>query len=315
MFTISVVIPTYNRQEELKNCIQSIVSQSIKPKELIIIDDGDLQTIPLEKECTQEGIECIYFKKDEPGLTESRNKGVALASGDIIQFFDDDVILRDDFFKEILEVYERDGNHSVGGVGGVIENRKHLTLPRRFRRLLDIVFLMSGFREGRVLPSGFCTDYGTTEFQIKTVEEVDFFSGCVMSFRKGVFDDFSFTGGYRDYGFGEDKDFSYQVSKKYKLLITPKAGLLHLESPKMRPDKEMYGRKFVLGRYLFLRDHVKKSRRNEVLFFYSLAGYLFVRSLYFVIRPTQSEFSHVKGILMAIKEILKESFFNVRIKR
>lgn len=60
---VSVIIPTYNRPAELTNCIQSILTQSEKPDEVIIIDDGALPAPPLQKECTERGIYYLYIKK------------------------------------------------------------------------------------------------------------------------------------------------------------------------------------------------------------------------------------------------------------
>ena len=219
MLKTSIIIPTYNRSSELRNCVESILKQTVKPSELIVVDDGDLSGLPFEKECKDAGIRFIYFKKDKPGLTESRNEGVRLASGCIIFSLDDDVVLFPDYVEEILNVYQDDTDGIGGGVGGMIVNTKPITLSHRLRRIFDVFFLASGFGEGKVLPSGFCTSFGTTGFPIKSKKEVDFLPGCAMSFRKDIFKEFYFTEGLRDYGFGEDKYFSYAVSKKYSLFI------------------------------------------------------------------------------------------------
>ena len=99
-FKTSVIIPTYNRPEDLKNCIRSILNQSVKPDEVIVIDDGNLPEFPLLKECKDTGIHCIFHKKNIPGLTASRNAGVKLSTGDIIFFLDDDVELLSGYIKK-----------------------------------------------------------------------------------------------------------------------------------------------------------------------------------------------------------------------
>ncbi len=305
MFKASVIIPTYNRPLELRECIQSILEQVVKPHELIVVDDGNLSTLPFENECKNAGIDYIYYRKDTPGLTESRNAGIRLAKGDIIFFLDDDVVLFPNFIEEIIKVYKADNKAEVGGVGGAIANNKPLKLRHRIRRIIDVFFLVSGLHEGKVLLSGFFTGFGMTGSPIKKIKEVDFLSGGVSSFRKEVFQTFHFTDKYRNYGFGEDKDFSFQVSKKYKLFFNPNAKLLHLEAPKMRPDKKLTGRKFVIGRYLFFKDHVKKAWWSWIFFYYALFGYILVRIIILIVSLDKNEISRLRGIFGAMRDILK----------
>ncbi len=306
----SVIIPTFNRPVELKNCIQSILEQTVRPFELIIIDDGNLQDLPLKKECKDAGIQYRYLKKNKPGLTASRNAGVKLAQGDIIFFLDDDVVLFPDYIQEMLNTY--DEKRIIGGVGGLIANQKPSKFIHPVRRLLDVALLISSFSEGKVLPSGFCINFGETGLPIKRVKEVDFLSGGVSSYRKEIFEEFSFdTEKYLGYGLGEDMDFSYQVSKKYKLMLNPKVRLFHLKSSKMRLDKKEEGRQFIINRYLFFTRHVKKSWWSWLFFFYAIFGYVLIRIISFIILPKTKKIGRIKGYFSAFGDILKG---NIRIQ-
>ena len=312
MFKASVIIPTYNRPLELKNCIKSILEQTVKPYELIVVDDGNLSELPVKKECQEKGIHYIYLKKDKPGLTESRNKGIGLASGDIIFFFDDDVVLFPDYISEILSIYQNDKDGIVGGVGGEVVNRKPLKIRTCLRRLFDIFFLVTGFNEGKVLPSGFCVNYGDTEFPIKRIKKVDFLSGGVCSFRKEVFKEFLFnTEKYLGYGLGEDIEFSYRVSKKYTLIFNPKARLLHLDSPKMSIDDMREGRMYMMNRYIFFSEYVKKGWWSWLFFYYALFGYVSIRIISLIILPRREKAGELKGYFLAFGDILKG---NIRVE-
>ena len=306
MFKASVIIPTYNRPLELKNCIKSILEQTVKPYELIVVDDGNLSELPVKKECQEKEIHYIYFKKDKPGLTESRNKGIGLASGDIIFFFDDDVVLFPDYISEILSIYQKDKDGIVGGVGGEVVNRKPLKIRTCLRRLFDIFFLVTGFNEGKVLPSGFCVNYGDTEFTIKKIKKVDFLSGGVCSFRKEVFKEFLFNSEkYLGYGLGEDIEFSYRVSKKYTLIFNPKARLLHLDSPKMSIDDMREGRMYMMNRYIFFSEYVKKGWWSWLFFYYALFGYISIRIISLITLPRREKAGELKGYFLAFGDILK----------
>jgi len=302
---VSVIIPTYNRPAELTNCIQSILTQSEKPDEVIIIDDGALPAPPLQKECTERGIYYLYIKKEKPGLAESRNVGAKVAQGDIIFYFDDDVILSSEYIEEVLKVYEEDQEKSFGGVEGVMSNITPLSAFQHFRKISHMIFLTVGLKEGKVLPSGFVTDFGTQGVPLEKVQEVDFFHGYAMSFRKKIFQEFSFDEKkYQRYGLGEDQDFSYRVSKKYKLIVTPRARVWHLESEKMRPDQERIGMNLMIHRFLFFRDQVKKGWWSWVLFWYALIGFVLLRVILIPLSLDKRKLRRAKGILKGIKNIL-----------
>jgi glucosyl-dolichyl phosphate glucuronosyltransferase len=308
MLTSSIIIPTYNRPKELENCITSLLEQTTRPYELIIIDDGQLSEPPLEKECRDNGIKYVYHRKDTPGLTKSRNLGVQLASGNIIFFFDDDTIMEPDYIKNIMEVYSSDPGRHIGGVSGIITNTKPLTSKQRIKRIIQLMFLMSGFREGRVLPSGFTTNFDAKGTLLKEKREVDFLPGCAMSFRSEIFREISFDGErYLNYGLGEDKDFSYQVSKKYKLVINPDAKLMHMESPKMRVDEFRESRMFLLDRHLFFTRHVKKGWWTWIFFFYAIFGYIMMSFFSFLISPGRDATAKLRGIFSAAKDIISNN--------
>lgn len=89
---VSVIVTTYNRKEYLEEAVKSIMNQSYKNIEIIVVDDGsDLNYAGAI--CNQYPI-CKYFYKENGGLSSARNYGVKLAKGDYIAFLDDD-----DFWK------------------------------------------------------------------------------------------------------------------------------------------------------------------------------------------------------------------------
>ena len=305
MYRASVIIPTYNRPQELTDCIASLLAQTELPFEIIVVDDGELPAVPLEAECLRAGIACRYHKKSSPGLTESRNAGIAMAEGDILFFLDDDVVLRPDYLEAILQVYRDHEGERIGGVGGLIENTPPLRRRDYLKRGVELLFLAYGFREGKVLPSGFCVQFGETPFPIRQVKQVDFLMGGVCSLPRWIFDEFTFTDRSRRFGLGEDKDFTLQVSAKYPLYVTPKAQLLHLEAPAMRPDKRRWGRLFLVGTFLLFKNHVCKHPWQWLFFWYATFGYVLARMLALVVFPNRGKREQLLGTLDAIRAIAK----------
>jgi len=300
---ISIIIPTYKREGELNNALRSILIQTRLPQEVIIVDDGDMGGFPLQQLFEDSGIRTLYHRKKAPGLPESRNSGVQLSTGEVILFIDDDVILFPTYVEEIVKVFESDETGEIGGVGGSEANLiKPMTLRNRLRRLRDIIFLMGGFKEGRVLPSGYCTEYGSTGNPIMKYTEVDFLVGATSAYRMAVCQDYQFTENYRE--LGEDKDFSYRVSRKYRLLINPNALLYHFESPLSRGNRRHRGRRGILGRYIFFRKYLFKSRYQWLFFYYALSGHIASRSLVALVSSDSGDREQLWGMLGATRDIV-----------
>ncbi len=104
----SVIITTFNDAEYLKRLIPSVINQSLKPKEIIIIDDGsyndDSEKI-VNSFYSHTKIPIVFKKKKNGGPSSARNVGIKLAKGDFILFVDaDDELLKDsiEWRQEIL---------------------------------------------------------------------------------------------------------------------------------------------------------------------------------------------------------------------
>jgi len=101
---ISVIIPTYNRKKYIKRAMDSVIRQSYKPFEIIVIDDGSTDgTYELIKQ-SYSSSEISLEKQINNGVSSARNKGVKLANGDWIAFLDSD----DEWFENKLELQVRE---------------------------------------------------------------------------------------------------------------------------------------------------------------------------------------------------------------
>ncbi len=303
--TTTIVIPTYNRPKELGDCIRSLLEQSVLPTEILVVDDGDLQSFPSQTVCESAGIVCKMLKKDTPGLTASRNLAIDQAQGEIVFFLDDDVVLFPDYIERILDVFDLDTQSEVGGVGGWIANHKPLKISHKLRYIFDLIFLNKGLREGRILPSGCATDFGTTPFPPREIIPVDFLLGGVAAYRSKIFKQHRFSESYKGYGLGEDKDFSYRVAQDTRLMLDPQAQLDHFESPRMRYDKYRHGRAKVLYRHRFFNDHLPKNIFNQLCFSWAQLGYLLARTLIALLSFDREEYRRVAGIVGALRDIMR----------
>ena len=103
---LSFVIPTYNRKQELKNCLDSILKQKIKNSEIIVVDDNSSDGT---YEFVKKNYPKIKIYKNEKNMFSaySRNLGFEQSKGDKILFIDSDVTLRKNAVKNLLK-YDED---------------------------------------------------------------------------------------------------------------------------------------------------------------------------------------------------------------
>lgn len=100
MFTYSVVIPVYNAERYIAECLNSLVSQKAK-LEIIVVDDGSTDNsgkICDEFASRYNYIKVIHIENSGPG--NARNVGAAMASGDFLMFVDADDYISEDFFEK-----------------------------------------------------------------------------------------------------------------------------------------------------------------------------------------------------------------------
>lgn len=105
---ISIIIPVYNVKFYLKECLNSIINQSYKNLEIILVDDGS--TDGSEKICDEYAAKdkrIVVIHKENGGVSDARNKGLDICTGDYISFVDSDDWLELDAYERILNVAKK----------------------------------------------------------------------------------------------------------------------------------------------------------------------------------------------------------------
>ena len=103
----SVVIPLFNKENYIEDTINSILSQTYKGYEIIIVNDGSTdQSLSIAKSLLHKfKLKTIISQKNK-GLSAARNLGISLAKGDIVAFLDADDIWDSDFLETIAMLYQ-----------------------------------------------------------------------------------------------------------------------------------------------------------------------------------------------------------------
>ncbi|WP_437185428.1 glycosyltransferase [Planctomicrobium sp. SH668] len=88
---VSVIIPTYNREKHLPECLESVLMQTYTKLEAIVIDDGSTDATPtFMADQTRRDKRVRYIRKLNGGVSSARNQGIRSANGDLIAFLDSD---------------------------------------------------------------------------------------------------------------------------------------------------------------------------------------------------------------------------------
>lgn len=105
---VSVIIPVYNVDRYLRQCLDSVLNQSLKDIEVIVINDGSTdRSLSIIMEYEQRFEQFIFINQMNKGLSASRNIGLRLASGEYVYFLDSDDYLASDalevFYQEATQ--------------------------------------------------------------------------------------------------------------------------------------------------------------------------------------------------------------------
>ncbi len=122
---LSVIIPAYNAQETIKNCIDSIRCSA--PYEIIVVDDGskdDTGKVCDELSAADEKVKVIHVKNG--GVSRARNIGLENTCGDYISFVDADDTVAEDYFDALLKAAE-ETKASLAIMNGKVESSENIS--------------------------------------------------------------------------------------------------------------------------------------------------------------------------------------------
>jgi glycosyltransferase involved in cell wall biosynthesis len=118
----SVIIPVYNRPDEIKELLESlVVSDYITPYEVVIVEDGSTITCCNEIEKYKDKLNISYFFKENSGPGDSRNFGMKKAKGNYFIIFDSDCIIPKQYLSEVEKELERSYVDCYGGSDAALD--------------------------------------------------------------------------------------------------------------------------------------------------------------------------------------------------
>lgn len=301
MTTISVIVPTHNRPESLARTVRALLAQKRLPEEIIIVNDWT-EKIPAElgKAITSAGVAFEYCElhTDRPSASASRNRGMELASGQILVMIDDDVIPPACCLSDLVAMYDAAARDTVAAIGA-----RPVPPPpenRLGRNLWNFLAAMLG--ETRWAPRACAARYVALPPSLRAeLTPGKPMSGCLMSLRREVaaeyqFDDEFFCG----YVLGEDRDLSFRIAVDRPVFLAEGLTVLHDPHPGGRPDRLRMGRMLVSSTLHTARRCGDRGAGAFALLGYEFAGTFLLHTVWGVARWRKGNLLYAAGIALEV---------------
>lgn len=208
---LSLIIPVYNRPDEVEELLRSLEGQSDPDFEIILVEDGSTDTC---KDCIEHFHfpRLHYFYKENSGPGPSRNYGMIRAEGDFFVILDSDCVLPPGYVAAVKAGVQQTGCDAFGGPDRASEDFDNMQKAVSYS--MTSFFTTGGIRGGG--------------------EKMDKF--YPRSFNMGISRAvFEFTGGFSEMRYGEDIDFSMRIMKAgFKTVLLKDAWVYHKRRTNMR---------------------------------------------------------------------------------
>ena len=208
----SIIIPVYNRPDEVDELLESLLTQTVNDFEVIIVEDGSQK--PCKEVCNKyaDKLDIQYFLKENGGPGPARNYGVEKAHGEYVIILDSDCVLPEGFLAAIDKELKTNPCDAFGGPDAAHES--FTDIQKAISYSMTSFFTTGGIRGGK--------------------KKLDKFypRSFNMGMRRSVYNKLE---GFSKMRFGEDIDFSYRIFENgYTCRLFPEAWVWHKRRTDMK---------------------------------------------------------------------------------
>jgi glycosyltransferase involved in cell wall biosynthesis len=201
----SIIVPVFNRPDEVDELLESLTAQTFRDFEVVIVEDGSTRCCRDVVERYADRLDVRYFFKENSGPGQSRNYGAERSSGEYLIILDSDVILPPDYLRAVEEELQRKPADAFGG-----PDRAHSSftdMQKAINYSMTSFFTTGGIRGGK--------------------KKMDKF--YPRSFNMGIRAEvYRHLNGFSKMRFGEDIDFSIRIfDAGYACRLFPDAWVYH----------------------------------------------------------------------------------------
>lgn len=203
---VSIIVPIYKVETYLRRCVDSIIAQSYKNLDIILVDDGSPDACPqICDECARIDSRVKVVHKENGGLADARNAGLNVAAGDYIAFVDSDDLIHYSYIELLLKA--------------IVSNQSDIAVTRFYKFSTESVSMdpVAAVPNKRILLSDAIFSYCS----LNSDQSATFISCCNKLYKRKLFDSLRFPKGKLN----EDAFVSYQV------LASAKDGIILVDFP------------------------------------------------------------------------------------
>jgi len=201
----SIIVPVFNRPDEVDELLESLSNQTLKDFEVIIVEDGSVKTCKDVCDKYADILALHYYAKENSGPGQSRNYGAERAHGDYLLILDSDVVLPDNYLWSVERGVRSENIAAFGGPDAA--HPSFTPVQKAISYSMTSFFTTGGIRGGKAKLDKFYP----------------------RSFNMGIRRDvYLQLGGFSKMRFGEDIDFSYRIVEAgYRPRLFPEAWVWH----------------------------------------------------------------------------------------
>ena len=203
----SIIVPVYNRPDEVDELLESLSNQTRKDFEVIIVEDGSVKTCKDVCDKYADILVLHYYAKENSGPGQSRNYGAERANGEWLIILDSDVVLPGGYLEAIDKSLSSASDEIVAFGGPDAAHPSFTPVQKAISYSMTSFFTTGGIRGGKAKLDKFYP----------------------RSFNMGIRRDvYQQLGGFTKMRFGEDIDFSYRIVEAgYRPRLFPEAWVWH----------------------------------------------------------------------------------------
>jgi glycosyltransferase involved in cell wall biosynthesis len=265
----SVIIPVYNRPQEVDELLESLTQQSYRQFETLIIEDGSEETCKHVVEKYRNRLDIKYFYKENSGQGFSRNYGFERANGDYFVVFDSDCLIPSHYFESVNDYLN---NHWLDAYGGPDREHESFTpVQKAISYSMTSPFTTGGIR-GNKKHAG---TFHPRSFNMGISREV-----------------YEQTGGYKITRMGEDVEFSIRIIEQgFKTGLIPDAFVYHKRRTNLG---QFFKQLHFFGR---ARINIGRFYPSEIKLLHTFPALFFIGTIFLITLPVWN-FSLFKILLI-----------------
>jgi GT2 family glycosyltransferase len=260
MPTISAIIPTIGRVESLRNLLDSIVSQTHRPDEIIVADGSsrdEIAKLLSEPGWVNRGLSILHLRVEPPNAVRQRKTAIAASTGEFLFMLDDDIVLDPDCLQRMSALLqEQPGLSAVTADFSNHSWSRPTTLWRWYMRLFHGI--KEGEWQGRVI--GPLLRFGYNPSPNKPMPMQWLGAGNSLIKRSA----YEVVGGFSDFflhrcTMNEDVDLGVRLARLGDIMLHPGARLAHHHAPEGRVSVKAAAEDDIFNRYMVMHITMKKT--------------------------------------------------------